>query len=566
MEVITEDLIPQYVLDSLTDRVYMKASQIYNEFAPNTNSEVIMACKQIKQNPQTVSSVIVDAKRRFNKDRGWGFEYCHFLTSVYIVLYYLYKTKVEYQTIVFKQLLANTGSLFSQNQMFLREIEKILEEDRLLEAERLKNNSTKHILVNVDYSKVPRIEVYHDRKTIDDFKIDQEGSIEKIMLERMYAEKEIYDLPGADKYILEIFNTAHYITTMILADPHPMLHFRFYIDIAQKIGAAPGANQNTYGRYFASMALAMVVNYLRVCDQKYCADNNRLIKNIWDWHNDHFDDSQWDGKARFLFFNNIMPFDMIGMARKYMSYADFQPIPSLANFERQVLGSPAPLPKQDNKGPHEDLEIIIERKVNAAIERYKKENTEEDQLSDMDVLKMWEKALADAKAELEGKIPHFEYNKEEESLSIKYGKSNKVYGGNDSDLQARIAELEECNRQLKDENEALHQDIEGYKTKEKALNAHQSALFSVAICKELGWNQNDRQKLWPFMNGIWGYSQKTSETALRAAFTQKEADELAKKLDACTPNIAKIIKDLPDKLKAQNDERLKAINPNVKKD
>ena len=133
-------------------------------------------------------------------------------------------------------------------------------------------------------------------------------------------------------------------------------------------------------------------------------------------------------------------------------------------------------------------------------------------------------------------------------------------------MKARIYELEECNRQLKDENAALHQDIEGYKTKEKALNAHQSALFSVAICKELGWNQNDRQKLWPFMNGIWGYSQKTSETALRAAFTQKEADELAKKLDACTPNIAKIIKDLPDKLKAQNDERLQAINPNVKKD
>lgn len=261
-----------------------------------------------------------------------------------------------------------------------------------------------------------------------------------------------------------------------------------------------------------------------------------------------------------------MPFDMIGMARKYMSYADFQPIPSLANFERQVLGSPAPLPKQDNKGPHEDLEIIIERKVNAAIERYKKENTEEDQLSDMDVLKMWEKALADAKAELEGKIPHFEYNKEEESLSIKYGKSNKVYGGNDSDLQARIAELEECNRQLKDENEALHQDIEGYKTKEKALNAHQSALFSVAICKELGWNQNDRQKLWPFMNYIWGYSQKTCEGALRAAFTQEEADKLANNLNACTPNIAKIIKELPDKLKAQNDERLQAINPNVKKD
>ena len=68
------------------------------------------------------------------------------------------------------------------------------------------------------------------------------------------------------------------------------------------------------------------------------------------------------------------------------------------------------------------------------------------------------------------------------------------------------------------------------------------------------------------MNYIWGYSQKTCEGALRAAFTQEEADKLANNLNACTPNIAKIIKELPDKLKAQNDERLKAINPNVKKD
>lgn len=564
MEKNTDNLLPQYAIDSLSDRVYMKLQDCPPKFAPFNNPEVIQACKLIDQNPQLISSVIVDGKRNYPNKGGIVYDYRHYLTSVFIVLYYLHRDESEFQTAVFPQLIENMGSISSQKQFIVSEINKIIEENNLLK--RRKETSDKSLRVKVDYTKVPRIEVYHDRHSIDDFQIDIEGSIEKVMLERMYDEEYIYDLDGAEKYILDIFNTAHYITTMILADPHPMMHLRFYIDTTRKIGAAPGAEQNTYGNFFSAMAMAMVVNYLKVCDEKYCAEDALLISKIKKWYNDHIDDKQWDNEARFVFLRNIQPIDVIEKARHNMSYVDFQPIPSLANFGRQVLGAPAPLPTQDNTRTHEDLEIIIEKKVKAAIERYKKENTEEDPLSDINVFKMWDKALADAKAEIEGKIPHFEYDKENEGLSIKYGTGSKVKGGNDSDLQARIDELEKCNRQLKDENEALLQDIEGYKTKEKALNAHQSALFSVAICKELGWNQNDRQKLWPFMNYIWGYSQITCEGALRAAFTQEEADKLANNLNACTPNIAKIIKELPDKLKAQNDERLKAINPNVKKD
>ena len=348
MDPKVDDYLPKYVLDCLTDRVYNKIRSIYKEFAPNINSEVINACKIIDQNPQAVSSIIVDAKRRFTRNRGCGYEFCHYLSAVYIVLYYLHRERVEYNTIVFPQLKNNFGELMSKDAFIVGEINKIQEEEKLLK----KQEKIKPSKVKVDYTKVSRMEVYHDRHSIDDFQIDTEGSIEKVMLEVIYKEKFFYDLPGAEKYILDIFNTAHYITTMILADPRPLLHFRFYVDTAEKIGAAPGADQNTYGRFFSSMALAMVVNYLRICDPQYCEEDNQLIKNMYLWHNDHFDESQWDGQARLLFFNNIQTNDVIEKARQYMSYDDFLPITSIANFERQVQALPNVKGDIDSKASH----------------------------------------------------------------------------------------------------------------------------------------------------------------------------------------------------------------------
>lgn len=350
MEKNTDNLLPQYAIDSLSDRVYMKLKDCYPKFAPYNNPEVIQACKQIDKNPQLISSVIVDGKRNYPNNRGLGCEYRHYLTSVFIVLYYLHRDESEFQTAVFPQLIENMGSISSQKQFIVSEIDKIIEEYNLLK--RRKETSDKSLRVKVDYTKEPRNEVYHDCKSIDDFQIDTEGSIEKVMLEVIYKEKFFYDLPGAEKYILDIFNTAHYITTMILADPRPLLHFRFYVDTAEKIGAAPGADQNTYGRFFSSMALAMVVNYLRICDVQYCEEDNLLIKNMYLWHNDHFDESQWDGHARLLFFNNIQTNDVIEKARQYMSYDDFLPINSIANFERQVQALPNVKGDIDSKASH----------------------------------------------------------------------------------------------------------------------------------------------------------------------------------------------------------------------
>ncbi len=333
MEDQKEILLPRYILDTLTLRVYNKIPQHPNICAPNSNAKVIEKCKQIIYNPQAVSSVIIEATKDMKQPVVTGVAmYRFFLSSVFIVLYYMRKDDKVFNISVFPQFktyinYSNAYENIMKNVSEIHDEEKIVKEveNKKLLAQCRKNNQ--------DYTKLPRMDVYRDRKSLDEFDVDTEGSIEKLMLERMFVEEYIYDLEGADEYMLKIFNTAHYITTMILSDNRPMQHFSLYTKKALKIGAAPNYDQNTYGRFFASMALAMVVNYLRVCDDKYCDQDELFIKNIYKWFKDHFDDKQWDGKARFVFYNNVVPQDVIMTARQFMGAKDFIPEKSLEEIK-----------------------------------------------------------------------------------------------------------------------------------------------------------------------------------------------------------------------------------------
>ena len=199
---------------------------------------------------------------------------------------------------------------------------------------------------------------------------------------------------------------------------------------------------------------------------------------------------------------------------------------------------------------------------------YLKEQQPDEYVTDEEVRDEWMKSLAKAKALAEGstiqnkdvenkrKYPIQESNI---SLQQQLDEVNKTINEQAQTIKEQVGNIESLKHQI----EILQADIEGYKDKDKRLNAHSAALISVAICKSLGWKNSDRQKLWPFMNILWAYSQSTSEKALREDYTQDEADKLAEKFMSCTPNIAKIIRELPKTIKEENEERLRAINPNI---
>lgn len=152
----------------------------------------------------------------------------------------------------------------------------------------------------MDYTIVPRLLIYTDKSDLDFFDVDADGTLDALMFDRIQR-SVICGLDGAANVVLNIFNNAYYITTLILMEKRPVPYFMSYVNISMSAGG-----DNTYKRYFSAMTMAMVYNYLRASDKKFRENGNILLERIWKYHNEHYSDGQLDGDARFLFFNNVL--------------------------------------------------------------------------------------------------------------------------------------------------------------------------------------------------------------------------------------------------------------------
>jgi hypothetical protein len=133
MENNNNEYLPEYILNGLTLRVIGKLDRFYANCMPNSNDNVIKACKMIEQNVQQVYSVIADTKRSMMQNYGNGFKCWHFLTSVYVLLYYRHRDDEAYQLIVFPQLKMEMG-IYAAKTIIKQEVDKMLEEDACLRS------------------------------------------------------------------------------------------------------------------------------------------------------------------------------------------------------------------------------------------------------------------------------------------------------------------------------------------------------------------------------------------------------------------------------------------------
>ena len=315
----------------------------------------------------------------------------------------------------------------------------------------------------------------------------------------------------------------------------------------------------------------------------------------------------------------------------------------------------------------DEVEKIISQHFKNINEQKKEEIDEEEERTNEDILKAWEQAMVNAKAEIESKIPSFEYDKKNEGLKIITGSDNHNNGKNESleeiikttvkkyldeetevsdavideiiadvygkdlvdkvnrelaaannveenneqtnqlpisntddslrqqltyaqktieeqaqtidELRAEIARQNEAKdstksveqishelQRLQTKNEELTLAVQSYKDQGKGLTAPEAAILITAICLEM--NQipaNGREGLAPIIEFCWGKSSSTSSEALRRKVTEESAEKLACNFDLLTPKLARIIRELSQKLEERNNERLKQINPNVNK-
>ena len=218
----------------------------------------------------------------------------------------------------------------------------------------------------VDYTKLPREKVYRDRDEISDFGTEIRNSINWLHI-RYIFDSEIIELEDTETNILKIFNDAYYITTVMLAQQNPIMKFGWYIKTACEVGTI----DDVYGDLFIAATMGMVVNYLKICDEKYCAEGEMLTSRIYQWIDDKYG-FRGDESTLFKSIYNI-PDEVILSARKEMSRNDFAPLSS--GVEESVATS------EDNCCENNSALIKdLEDRLKAAEESYKKLEEEADRV------------------------------------------------------------------------------------------------------------------------------------------------------------------------------------------
>lgn len=475
---------------------------------------------------------------------------------------------------------------------------------------------------NFNYTKVPGDLLYCDRRQLDDFDVDNSKSLNYLIekeFDRIYGTSTDYE-----EFAKSVFNTAYYVCTMALADSHPQRRFGAYLSIVDRLmRGKPDEVEvvlsiiliqiNTHNwretkPEIENLALKIFYNiekssriyyefYLQVM-QKYenrapytivPPDSDFKCRKItmgvlkgtcshWSWDKYFGTDMEMMLDFVFAIGKNENEQKLIASFLNEQTHSSFTDGAEhkycFEYIDRQIY----------MKFHAEEEKAQIDAEIEKDLMKEYEQQWELDYYKDeFSKLKSENMSLHAEIEEIKKKIPTYFYDKQSSTIYLNGAPSPKkdveslVSSSDDSvsqqfeDAQKTIDEqAQTINEQqaeihnLRHQIEILQADIEGYKDKDKRLNAHSAALFSVAICKSLGWKNNDRQKLWPFMNILWAYSQSTSEKALREDYTQNDADKLAEKFMSCTPNIAKIIRELPITIKEENEERLRAINPYIK--
>ena len=154
--------------------------------------------------------------------------------------------------------------------------------------------------------------IYKDKEDIGCFNVDDEKSLDAAML-KLIEESSIIVLDGANKYILEIFNNAYYITTLILMEKRPIQFFRSYLTISEHTGSSSDdiSGRNTFFEEFSSFTMAMVCNYLRLLDDKYNDEDNLFIKKLTEHFKKFFKPTSTKEDAYSIFTSNLMSLEVL---------------------------------------------------------------------------------------------------------------------------------------------------------------------------------------------------------------------------------------------------------------
>lgn len=452
---------------------------------------------------------------------------------------------------------------------------------------------------SMDYIDFPRKLVYRERSSLEDFAEEHEENT--LFIDNMLDSYYFSSADGKER-ALRCFNTAYYLCTIILqCKTHPEWNFAKYCDIA-----FCGDKGN---KVYQSFTLSLV--YIFLTNTFYEVSCKKLLKKLHDYlynithflqagdpflksyyYSDVCDDLLKDVPDDLLIGEEFSPRkidrdifrDIDGPGDQWSrktDYYDGQVIRKIVDFlgkneeEKHVLielidrdaqrfyGSNSAQYIQNVKPILEEMDECIYHEYNdSAIREIQEAEIEELQYKG-DVRPLQEKI-----ANLEKEIACFkeqqpdEYVTDDEvkgaweqAFSNAKGLSQQPVKETDNSLQQQLAEAQK-------KIEELNLAIQGYKEQGKGLSAPEAAIFLTAICLEL--NQipsNGREALAPIIEYCWGKSNSTAAEALRRKVTEQSANKLADYFVDTTPKLARLIRELPQKLEEIKNKRLLMINP-----
>lgn len=146
----------------------------------------------------------------------------------------------------------------------------------------------------MDYAEIPRSIIYKDRSNLNDFGVQNPGTINHYLFTQM-RKMTLLQCGDGKTIALNCFNNAYYICTLILLDEFPDLCMDKY---EQKLFEKPCVFQSDV--YQASMALVCVL--LGAYDEKWKQRDDILINSIHNW----VSSNRWTGRNEQKSFRDII--------------------------------------------------------------------------------------------------------------------------------------------------------------------------------------------------------------------------------------------------------------------
>lgn len=455
----------------------------------------------------------------------------------------------------------------------------------------------------MDYTTVCRQLIYKDREDIDDFPVDETDNIEYITMESVFMEKLesrpfIKDSYNAAELILQIFNNARYITTLIYSENHPQLYLRKYLLIAESDGSAFMFN------HVAPATMALVVNYLlHYLGEAFYGSRivKAIINNFKDWdglptgRQDFYDllidrTSETDKYPRWTTDDEEFPFRDI---KDVLNDDDIEPYDIVADMDyivRETFGSyegrsecPQILKSlkvlMNNYERSKELSEGIREKLDAAYQKLKKAyphaglkweddasatvHSEPDlNVQDLSLPSSWmENSKFDPDWELlQNQIEALKHEVNQlahEKAVLEKKNSDLVASERNNRLKmekvwAEKAQLEDKLHKNKSNTECI--------TPEKAFTASGKECFTKAkmglliytIASLTDGPTPIKKQLVPIISTIGGWEETSVNSEMKkAGFNQKDMDDVAKVFSAMPNFASEIKKQIPRKLKSK---------------